>query len=79
MRFYAENCNKMKAICSNYPAQLIEVVEDVTGGVAPAVADSGDDTASPVYYNLQGVRIDNPREGLYIMVRGGNVTKEIVR
>ena len=79
MRFYAENCNKMKAICSNYPAQLIEVVEDVTGGVAAAVADSGDDTASPVYYNLQGVRIDNPREGLYIMVRGGNVTKEIVR
>lgn len=35
--------------------------------------------ATPVYYNLQGVRVDNPSAGMYIVVRGNKVTKEIVR
>lgn len=39
----------------------------------------GDEEAAPVYYNLQGVRVDSPSAGLYIVVRGSKVTKEIVR
>ena len=39
----------------------------------------GDDT-KPVYYNMQGVRVESPVDGqLYIVIRGGKATKEIVK
>lgn len=41
--------------------------------------ESDDSDAAPVYYNLQGVRVDTPSAGLYIVVRGNKVTKEVVR
>lgn len=45
-----------------------------------SIAIDSDEQAEPVYYNLQGVRIDNPSSGcLYIVRRGGKATKEIVR
>lgn len=31
------------------------------------------------YYNLQGVKVVNPTEGIYIVRRGSKVTKEIIR
>ena len=37
------------------------------------------EAVTPVYYNLQGVRVENPAEGLYIVVRGADVAKEYVR
>ncbi|MGM9859836.1 MAG: alpha-amylase family glycosyl hydrolase, partial [Muribaculaceae bacterium] len=33
----------------------------------------GDD--APIYYNLQGVRVDNPENGIFIEVRGNKTTK----
>ncbi len=37
------------------------------------------DTEVPaVYYNLQGARVDSPGPGLYIVVRGTKVTKEVI-
>lgn len=48
-----------------------------TAGVDGIEADEPD--AVPVYYNLQGVRVDTPSAGLYIVVRGNKVTKEVVR
>lgn len=39
----------------------------------------GQSSATPVYYNLQGIRIDNPTAGIYIVVRGTTVTKEIIK
>lgn len=41
--------------------------------------ESDDSDAAPVYYNLQGVRVDTPSAGMYIVVRGNKVTKEVVR
>lgn len=38
-----------------------------------------DDNVAPVYYNLQGVRVDNPASGLYIVVRGSKTTKEYIK
>lgn len=39
-----------------------------------------DDANAPaVYYNLQGVRVNNPRNGLYIRVQGKNVSKVAIR
>ncbi|MDE6272510.1 MAG: hypothetical protein K2M31_05840 [Muribaculaceae bacterium] len=35
--------------------------------------------AEPVYYNLQGQKVENPEKGIYIVVRGNRTTKEIIR
>lgn len=42
------------------------------------VADEIED-AAPVYYNLQGMRVENPGKGLYIVVRNNKTTKEFIR
>ncbi|MGM9816545.1 MAG: Ig-like domain-containing protein, partial [Lepagella sp.] len=34
-----------------------------------------DESAAPVYYNLQGVRVANPEKGLYIVVKGNKSSK----
>lgn len=55
----------------------MKVTLSAPSGVADI--DIDDEDATPVYYNLQGVRVDNPSAGMYIVVRGNKVTKEIVR
>lgn len=45
-------------------------------GIASIVAD---ENAEAEYFNLQGVRVANPENGLYIVRRGNTVTKEIIR
>lgn len=44
-------------------------------GVAGIEADS----TAAVYYNMQGVRVENPSNGLYIIVRGNKATKQVIR
>ncbi len=39
----------------------------------------GDDNAPAVYYNLQGVQVANPDNGIYIVRRGNKVTKQLVK
>ncbi len=47
-------------------------------GVAATAADVED--AAPVYYNMQGMRVDNPVAGqIYIVRRGTEVTKQLMR
>lgn len=41
-----------------------------------AVEADGD--VAPVYYNLQGIRVDNPGKGLFIEVRGNKTTKVVL-
>ncbi len=36
---------------------------------------AADENETPVYYNLQGVRVANPESGLYIVVKGSKVSK----
>lgn len=52
------------------------VVRKHTTGVADVVVDSN---VAPVFYNLQGVRVAQPENGLYIVVRGNKVAKELVK
>ena len=41
---------------------------------------SEDDVNAPVeYFNLQGVRVENPQNGLYIVRQGNKVSKQIIR
>ena len=37
------------------------------------------ETAPAVYYNLQGIEVANPENGVYIVKRGNKVSKEIIR
>lgn len=45
-------------------------------GVATIVAD---ENAPVEYYNMQGIRVANPENGLYIKRQGSNVTKVLVK
>lgn len=46
-------------------------------GISDIVVDSAD--APAVYYNLQGVQIANPENGIYIVRRGNKATKQLVK
>lgn len=54
------------------------VFSDYTAGVEGVEADS-DDAATAVYYNLQGVRVNNPSAGLYIRLQGNKAVKTVIR
>ncbi len=52
-----------------------------SSGIEDIVTDEtieGSD-APAVYYNLQGVQVKNPENGIYIVRRGNKVTKELIR
>ncbi len=51
----------------------------VDTGISAIDGIDADASEAPVYYNLQGVRVDNPTPGLYIVVRGTKATKEHVK
>ncbi len=58
------------------PAIFIEIYADDPAGIANIAADNN----APVeYFNLQGVRVDNPANGLYIRRQGNNVAKVVVK
>lgn len=50
---------------------------DATGGVESVEVDV-DANAPVVYYNLQGQRVENPNQGLYIRVQGKKATKVVL-
>ena len=53
----------------------LEVPGDLTG----IESVGAEDVEAPVeYYNLQGVKVDNPSNGLYIKRQGNKVTKVIL-
>lgn len=34
---------------------------------------------APVYYNLQGIRVDNPADGIFVKVENGKSSKVVVK
>lgn len=60
-------------------ASLVSVVANVkSGSTAVTEIETADADAPVEYYNLQGVRVENPANGLYIRRQGGKVTKVII-
>lgn len=55
----------------NNPLPMLYVKGDNSGVANIAVENNGE----AVYYNLQGVRVENPVKGLYIVVKGGKSQK----
>ena len=54
-------------------------VYDFNGLVSDVEAIGKDADLQPVYYNLQGIRVDNPCRGIYIVKEGSKVTRRILR
>ena len=52
-------------------------VQPASGG--SGVATVGCDTDAPVeYYDMQGIKVDNPQRGIYIVRRGTTVEKCVI-
>ena len=74
-------------ICELNPGKYainFSLTTDNTGMISIMSAEDGavgeisiDGDAAPVYYNLQGQRVENPSKGIYIEKRGAKVTKVI--
>lgn len=52
-------------------------IEEIVETGVDVVVDSADST--PVYYNLMGVKVENPESGLYIVVKDGKASKVYVK
>lgn len=81
--FYNENGDVEKVeIYQWYGAQnnnclAAQFTVSITQGVNDIIAADAD--VAPVYYNLQGVRVANPENGLYIKVVGEKASKVLVK
>lgn len=58
-------------------AQLVFKAADSAGINDIIVSD--DSNVAPVYYNLQGVEIANPENGIYVVRRGNKISKEYIK
>ncbi len=54
-----------------------ELLSGMSGIDDPATATDGNDIA-PVYYNLQGIRVDNPAAGSILIEAKGNKTRKMI-
>lgn len=58
---------------------LLRVAESTGEGDTTGIENvDGIDSDTPVYYNLQGIRVDNPTRGIYLRVLRGKATKVIL-
>ncbi len=61
--------------------QALNIIYGDGAGVDEIISDKTgvDANVPPVYYNLQGIRVDNPSSGLYIKRCGNRASKVIIR
>ncbi len=52
---------------------------DENGGAGVSDLVVEDENAPVEYYNLQGIRVANPENGIYIVKQGNKVTKRIIK
>ncbi|MDE6768110.1 MAG: hypothetical protein K2J78_00120 [Muribaculaceae bacterium] len=79
---------KTTIVCDENPDEVFEctlVFAPTEEAAKEFIANAGvndiiaDGDAAPVYYNLNGMKVANPSNGLYIVKRGSKVTKEVIR
>lgn len=63
-------------IAADFKNNTVTVSKNPISGVEVIETEYQD--VAPVYYNLQGVRVENPTNGLYIVVRGNKVSKVLI-
>lgn len=59
----------------DYDAMTVQVSSQSVG----VESIEADENVAPVYYNLQGVEVANPQNGLYIVKQGNKVSKQLVK
>lgn len=64
------------SVAGTWEVKNMTVKDTATSGVAEVEAA---ENAEVVYYNLQGVKVAEPENGLYIKVQGNKATKVLVR
>ena len=87
MMSFPANVSASSAYSWQIPAGKYDITADfasmkmvaMEAGYSSVEAIETEDSATAVYYNLQGVRVDNPSNGLYIKVTGKKVEKVFVR
>ncbi|MCC8039041.1 MAG: hypothetical protein LIP02_13065 [Bacteroidales bacterium] len=62
----------------NPETEVVEFVQGGLGGVNEITVDL-DNAADAIYYNLQGVRVSNPTNGVYIRQQNGSAVKVLVK
>lgn len=76
----AEQQGYVYAVNVNFPVfTKVASRQHGQGGVEKISASDVQANGTAVYYNLQGVRVDNPANGLYIMRQGNKATKVLVK
>lgn len=63
----------------NTTMHLLYNLNDALGGVDRIETDTNNENAPVEYFNLQGVKVENPANGLYIKRQGSKVSKVIVK
>lgn len=53
--------------------------DDFTTGIDEIVSGEESFEGAPVYYNLQGIRVANPSNGIYIVKKGNKAVKQFIR
>ena len=64
---------------SRYISRVYVLVDGAMSGVEGIEADMVDENAPVEYYNLQGVRVANPQNGIFIKRQGTKATKVYVK
>lgn len=65
---------KHQAVHTSGAAGEVVTVNEVTTGIENVAVEAEE----AVYYNLQGVRVANPENGVYVRVQGGKATKVVL-
>ncbi len=83
-----KSMEELQSVVSSWDAFSDKLEEDYpmlkwqageSSGISDIVVEEGEANGPAVYYNLQGVQVANPENGIYIVRRGNKVTKELVR
>ena len=77
----------IRNIDSQFPAEkkgemlrwFVDNIKVYTGDASSVAEIAVDENAPVEYYNLQGVRVANPANGLYIVKQGNKVSKQIIK
>lgn len=71
--------NKNKEVIINSNGKLLSLFYPAEGESSIADIELNADDAPVEFFNLQGVRVENPESGLYIRRQGNKVSKVIIR
>ncbi len=62
-----------------YTPEGVKEFDVETSGIDNVVVDTDDSDAPVEYYNLQGIRVENPANGIYIKRQGSKATKVLIK